>query len=39
MEDLALHAEYVNSVLLQDIKLGPFEVDEMWSFIKKTKER
>ncbi len=37
IEDLALHAEFVNSILLQDIKLGPFEVDEMWSFIKKNK--
>jgi len=37
LEDLALHAEFVNSVLLHDIKLTPFEVDEMWSFIKKNK--
>ena len=39
LEDLALHAEFVNSILLKDIKLGQFEVDEMWTFIKKTKER
>jgi transposase-like protein len=37
LEDLALHAEFVNSILLQDIKLGQFEVDEMWTFIKKNK--
>ena len=37
LEDLALHAEIVNSFLLNDIKLTPFEVDEMWSFIKKNK--
>jgi len=37
LEDLALHAEMVNSILLQDIELGQFEVDEMWTFIKKNK--
>jgi transposase-like protein len=37
LEDLALHAEFVNSILLQDIKLEQFEVDEMWTFIKKNK--
>jgi len=37
LEDLALHAEFVNSILLKDIKLGQFEVDEMWTFIKKNK--
>ncbi len=37
IEDLALHAEFVNSILLQDIKLGQFEVDEMWTFVKKNK--
>ena len=39
IEDLVLHAELVNSILLQDIDLEQFEVDEMWTFIKKTKER
>jgi hypothetical protein len=38
IEDLALHAELVNSILLQDIKLGQFEVDEMWTFVKKNKK-
>jgi len=37
IEDLALHAELVNSILLQDIDLEQFEVDEMWTFIKKNK--
>jgi hypothetical protein len=37
IEDLALHAEFVNSILLQDVKLGQFEVDEMWTFVKKNK--
>ena len=35
LEDLALHAEMVNDILLQEVKLGQFEVDEMWTFIKK----
>ncbi len=39
LEDLALHAEMVNSILLHDVKLGQFEVDEMWTFIKKNKRR
>ena len=38
IEDLALHAEMVNSILLQDVKLGQFEVDEMWTFVKKSKK-
>jgi hypothetical protein len=37
IEDLVLHAELVNSILLQDIDLEQFEVDEMWTFIKKNK--
>ncbi len=37
LEDLALHSEMVNSVLLQEVKLGQFEVDEMWTFVKKNK--
>jgi len=39
LEDLALHAEMVNSILLHDVKLGQFEVDEMWTFIKKNKKK
>ena len=39
IEDLALHAEMVNSVLLHEVKLGQFEVDEMWSFVKKNKRK
>ncbi|MGB8215916.1 MAG: hypothetical protein WCE94_01325 [Candidatus Methanoperedens sp.] len=38
LEDLALHAGMVNSILLHDVKLGQFEVDEMWTFIKKTRK-
>lgn len=39
LEDLALHAEMVNSILLQEVKLGQFEVDEMWTFVKKNKRK
>jgi hypothetical protein len=39
IEDLALHAELVNSILLHDVELGQFEVDEMWTFVKKNKKK
>ncbi len=39
LEDLASHAEVVNSILLQEVKLGQFEVDEMWTFVKKNKRK
>lgn len=37
LEDLALHAEYVSDILLNEVKMGQFEVDEMWSTIKKNR--
>ena len=39
LEELALHAEMVNDILLNEIKLGQFEVDEMWTTIKKNKKK
>ena len=39
IEDLALHAEMVNNILLQEVKLEQFEVDEMWTFVKKNKKK
>jgi transposase-like protein len=39
LEDLALHAEMINSILLHEVKLGQFEVDEMWSFVKKNRRK
>ncbi|MCX6666281.1 MAG: hypothetical protein NT038_09570 [Euryarchaeota archaeon] len=39
LEDLAVHAAFVNDLLLYEVKLGQFEVDELWSFIKKNKRR
>jgi len=39
IEDLALHAEMVNNILLQEVKFDQFEVDEMWTFVKKNKKK
>lgn len=39
LDDLALHAEYTNDILLKEISLGQFEVDELWSTIKKSRKR
>jgi len=39
LEGLALHAEYVNDILMNEIKLGQFEVDEMWTTIKKNRRK
>jgi len=39
LEELALHAEMVNDILLNEIKLGQFEVDEMWTTIKKNRRK
>ncbi|HIH45024.1 MAG TPA: IS1 family transposase [Candidatus Methanoperedenaceae archaeon] len=39
LEDLAAHAELVNDILLNEIKLGQFEVDEMWTTIKKNRRK
>ncbi len=39
MQTLALHAEMVNDILLNEIKLGQFEVNEMWTTIKKKQKK
>jgi transposase-like protein len=39
LEDLAEHAEKVNKMLIRDLKLGQFEVDELWTSIKKSRKR
>jgi len=39
LEDLAIHAAYMNDILLNEVQLGQFEVDEMWSFVKKNKRK
>ena len=38
LEDLALHAEPMTEYFLKDVKLTPFEVDELWSTVKKNKK-
>lgn len=35
---IAQHCEQVNDILLNDIKLGVHEVDEIWTFVKKNKK-
>jgi len=37
LENLARHAAFVNDILIREVKLGQFEVDEMWSYIQKNK--
>lgn len=36
---IAEHCEKVNDLLLNDVKLGVHEVDEMWNFVKKNKRK
>jgi len=36
---ISKHCEKVNDILLNDIKLGVHEIDEMWSFVKKNKKK
>ena len=38
LDDLAEHADRLNDFLMHDVKLTPIECDELWTFIKKTKE-
>jgi len=38
LEDLAEHAEQMNDYLIKNLGLTPLECDELWSFVKKTKE-
>ena len=35
---IAKHCEEVNDILLHDVKLGVYEIDEFWSFVKKNKK-
>jgi len=39
LEDLAEHAGFVNNLLLNEVGVGPHELDEMWTFIKKNKKK
>ena len=39
LDDLAKHASTVNELLLNEVKLSPFETDEFWTFVKKNKRK
>lgn len=39
LEDLAKHADNLTNFLVHDLGLSEYEVDELWTFIKKTKRR
>ena len=36
--DAAEHCEAVTDFLLHDVKLGTYEIDEFWNFVKKNKK-
>jgi len=39
LEDLAEHAEDINDKIIIDLGLGQFELDELWTTIKKNRRR
>ena len=39
LEDMAEHAEQMNDYLIENLELTPFECDELWSFVKKSKRK
>lgn len=39
LEDLAEHAEYVNETLLRSIPLEQYEMDELWTMVKKNRRK
>lgn len=39
LDDLAAHARRVTSYLVHDLGLSEYEVDELWTFVKKTKRK
>ncbi len=39
LEDLAEHADNLTNFLVHDLGLSEYEVDELWTFIKKTKRK
>jgi transposase-like protein len=38
-ELIANHCEEVNDILINDVKLGAHEIDELWTFVKKNKKK
>jgi hypothetical protein len=39
LEDMAEHAEEVNEKLIRELKVGQYELDEMWTTVKKSRRR
>lgn len=39
LDDLAVHARQFTDYLVHDLSLSAYEVDEFWTFIKKTKKK
>lgn len=39
LEDLAEHAAEVNDMLIRNLKVGQYELDEMWTIVKKSRRR
>ncbi len=39
LDDLAVHAKQFTEYLVHDMELSAYEVDEFWTFIKKTKRK
>jgi len=39
LEDMAEHAEQMNDYLIKNLKLSPFECDELWSIVKKNRRK
>jgi len=39
LEDMAEHAEEVNRILLRDLNLSQYEMDELWTTVKKNRRK
>ena len=39
LEDMAEHAEDVNEKLIRDLNVGQYELDEMWTTVKKSRRK
>ena len=39
LEDLAEHAEEINDMLIRNLGLGQYELDELWTTIKKNRKK
>lgn len=39
LEDMGKHASNVNELLIRNLRWGPMELDEMWTFLKKSRRK